>query len=744
MSNEHNQQYFGYTTDQNTQLMQYRQNMYRLRAHMPPEDQQGMDPAHYDNSQAQQLPLNPDTPTPGADSPEYKSHGLWEQIMARVNGANADGLQKVGDDFQAISTILTDLAKNITDSSNALYNGDGGGGWQSPAADAFMMKGPGATLKSINDWQTAADQNSMGMYAVASAVRTAQSQINGGYPDYVQKVNQAIYWLKRINMTPADGGGFQIQIGGGGSGTHMIKIPGLSGTQYRPSSDNSVTLYDNQGNLSDYSSQLDWMAEKKNQFVGDAEAIAYYYSRDARTYESTMATSVSTAMSNYLYNGTSTKYEGPEDAVRDDPMEAQVRRFNNMRNSVPSGPPSINTNALNNQQKNLQQAQDQQKHLQDIQNQQKHLQEIQNQQKQLQQLQQQQHQLQQLQQQVPNPAQANVQTPPNAPTVDPALLAANAQLAANAANLGNVPVAPSANGLNAQANGLTANQAAFNKPSLSRPNLSSPESMGNRPPANTGFNKGKVLGNKRLNRPQGMGNEEGEGAGRTGNQRPMSPGMNKKKQDQGLRPGSPGNLGSEELGSMPNRPSTSPVLDGKRMSRPSFGTGEGEEGGRLGSTRPGSNPSVLNNRARKDTKGGGAEQQYGYRTEELATPKEPGAIAPIIDGRAAQLRPGAPTSFEEVPTELRGARGLGSDAIGRPASRPTTEAELTGRRQQQPAEKKKFDPSEAADYQEFLEMRQQLRGEEAWTVETPGGPVIASQPEQPVRREEAGPMLGAL
>jgi hypothetical protein len=134
------------------------------------------------------------------DYGRQKSENSVEHIKKRIMGQNADAAAALGDQWDHVVTFIDNIAASIRNETDALRNGTGhtGGpgakGWHSPAADAFLARGPGATLKSLDDWRDMAVRNRDVMHAMAGVIRQRQVDFADFYDRYrrtmVAKMNE--------------------------------------------------------------------------------------------------------------------------------------------------------------------------------------------------------------------------------------------------------------------------------------------------------------------------------------------------------------------------------------------------------------------------------------------------------------------------------------------------------------------------------------------------------------------------
>ncbi|MEH1130092.1 hypothetical protein [Micromonospora sp. CPCC 206061] len=262
-------QYFGYSTATNEQLTEARRMAARMgediRHYPPPTSGEYIEPTpdfrkKYGGGQ-----------TPGEETRAFYADGI-EQIYDRIMSQDAVQIRQLAERWYQINQVLDDLrirvrtaAVNLSDGGD----GDGGtGGWTGAGAKAFLARGPGATLKSIDDWEQAALANWQGANALADTIVARQAEMENLYEQYKSSMTS---WSSRFFETRTD----DIKT--------IDDIP--------PGS----TLADN---------YITHMREAQGAWHFQAQDIQY---KMAREYWS--------VMSEKFTGGTATVYEGPSDAV---------------------------------------------------------------------------------------------------------------------------------------------------------------------------------------------------------------------------------------------------------------------------------------------------------------------------------------------------------------------------------------------------------------------------------------------
>lgn len=723
---------FGYNPADNTE----RNRMIQAAVHDPDvRTGQVPPPTRYDPGSP---PINIDysgptgRPTPSANSDAYKQlGGTMESIYPRIMGINVGQLQLVADQWASIQKLLQDVKTDIGTHSDDLSQH----GWQSKAASAFLARGPGATMKSTEDWRAAADRNATGMKQVVGAIQDAQRTIQQQYDTYQQQMATVMAALKTpdgiMKLANLGQGGFSEYHHGFLWLDEGFRVNGQDldlnndGRGYGNSStggpQSRYPLFDDNGNLNTElkANNPTAFSQALANYKHDLMEIAYALSAPARRTESSLAGKVSTATSNNLASGYADSYEGPRNAVLDNPL-APPSVTPPGSPSAPSAPAAPHAPRAPNT-PNAPKAPDAPSAMFT---------------------------------KAPPTVPTNTATPNAAPPPPPA-----APGAPNAAPPGVPPVAPgmpvaatptylSTAGPAGTAAGTPGPPAApgrgapgsspFARPSgATRPTLGGASEEGaGRLPASPNLGKSRVLGQRNAKTPGTPAEAE---SSRAGMRTPANPGASRgralRRRPGGKQDGMPAPVETDDLSST-DQPTTAPVLDGRHAQFSPPRPTNTELGSRPGTSRPGSTPGVLNNRPKAEAKKDDRAVRSappGTWDEHLAPPR-PNTTSVVKAPAAA--RSSGPANLNEIPEQLRGAHGLGQQAAvnrlaGQPAVEPGTRRTGTKTR---PEERRTV-------AQELAEIRQAL-GEDAWMVDTPGGAVIENQTDQR-RPAQAGPAIGA-
>lgn len=175
--------YFGYSTNRNTRLLDLWETGRRMGEdlrHYPPR--QGDGPPGWTRDPSN-LNLNDEDARRS-----WSNNNSVELIYDRVMAQNPEDVERMGAQWQKLADALGALADRIRLIANGLrYGGDGspdGTGWTGAGADAFLARGPGATIKSLDDWTEAAQINADGAMLLADSIRHHQEIFQRRYQEY--------------------------------------------------------------------------------------------------------------------------------------------------------------------------------------------------------------------------------------------------------------------------------------------------------------------------------------------------------------------------------------------------------------------------------------------------------------------------------------------------------------------------------------------------------------------------------
>jgi hypothetical protein len=190
--------YFGYETYQNEDLMENRRMARRMGediTHYPPPsgDETYIEPTpNFDEQFGEGL-------SPGEETRAYYANGI-EQIYKRIMSQDPVVLHQLADQWFELNQVLDDLRTRVLKAATNLKEGGdgagGNGGWAGAGADAFLARGPGATLKSIDDWEQASFQNWMGTLALGGVISQRRGEMAALWSQYKEAmVTQSNMWL---------------------------------------------------------------------------------------------------------------------------------------------------------------------------------------------------------------------------------------------------------------------------------------------------------------------------------------------------------------------------------------------------------------------------------------------------------------------------------------------------------------------------------------------------------------------
>ena len=622
------------------------------------------------------------SPTPKPDGNFHYDYDYDEQKLSSplhdiqnirlvIKAQKPGSISALADYWVKAAQLLDAVQKTVSDNANALHGGDknGFGGWTSPAANEFLRWGPGATLYSLKQWTDAANANVRALRKLSEAVSQAHTDIDVAWQSYVDeaKADKASLlkgWAYDPSTLPLD---------------QQKKLPG-------PAADLMSQIYEHQTAI--------W-----RKWSVKAQGIAYELSQKYYA-----------QLEGDLAEGRGTRFEGPSNAVVDNPMTAAMPGppggspgaapppGASARAPGPKAPPPRHGPAPKAPPSKAPPAKTPPTSL---------------------------HQLAELAHQVPAPSAPPPSVGPDSPQPLP-LAPPNSLLLSpsTAALLGLAPPPAAApRGLFANSPGLTP-AAGSVRGLLSRQGVLR---AGAAPTANESTSP-PALGRAGLGRP-GMARLARSGDPESmGGRRPGARGMTP---EDTARPGAPA-TGEQELFGRGSTGATAPVLGGRRTTGvPRTATGE-QAPTRAGAGRPGTTPPVVKgSTSRRDqarpVSHSPADEAFGGQ------PVQPGATSPILGSPAARLRGPAPAEpLDAIPRGLRGAR-----ITGRTAPAQSGPSELSTRRRAHP-DRTRIDelrPATEADATPVI-------GDEAWAVDTPGGPVLTGHTEQSGYVAQHRPTLG--
>ncbi|GIG57035.1 hypothetical protein Lfu02_14070 [Longispora fulva] len=667
-------QYYGYSPGGNEELQRNR----RLARHT------GDDVDHYTpDSSGDEYAATPKIDHGHMRSDDYEgmskiAGNSIEKIYKRVMAQDSGGVREAAWQWSDVEDLIDHLSTQIRTQTDTLRAGNGAEhpGWHSPGADAFLARGPGATLMSLNDWHDAARNNFLGMLSLAGKIDEFQGKMQTLFDRYKAAIvnDSKLFFANGMNS--------------------------FEGSPQPPSDYTKVDVAACQRALT---ASNNWAVKDKYiSFMRDTELRFTVMAQDLE-YE--MGQGYWQVMNNDLRGGTATVYEGPNNAVRTANMPGQKL----MTLSVPSrpgGPPGSQFNH-----------------------------------------------------QPPSPTKAPVKPPPQVkpdlahpPSVgdptklpdpnklhdldqlrDPSKVLDPSKLhdPGKLPGIGELPVQPPGLGLDQPSLSLAGGRQTptvksgllGRTPSVSAPpeapglGRSLSQTSGGAPSVPPAMAKGgaKV---SRPTGPQDAARQQANGPGM-----PPSSVLGKSGRTKPGQPAAPEGPEGRSPGATPK--GTTPSVLGGRRSGARVGQ---DQTGTPGSTRPGTSPSVLGKNRDRDRQGSSGGPGAPLEDVFLRPVTEAGATAPVLRRSGAVGRLVA--DLGEVPEGLR-------------ASRPVVNspAELAARKSAAQASREERDRQSRDD--DYDAIQSMLSGETPWTVETPGGAVIANTPHPaPVPTHEPKPVLG--
>jgi hypothetical protein len=270
--------YFGYTTGGNDRLMDARRSAHHTgddASHYPvPESGDYIEPTpNFDQQFGEGI-------SPGEELQNFYANNI-EVIYKRIMSQDPVVIRRLADQWFDVNRVLDDLRIRVLNSAKALQDGgDGAGGnagWSGAGARAFLAAGPGATLKSIDDWEDVAYNTWMGTLTLAGAMETRRGQMEALWQRYkAAMVSKTQMWLD-------DAHNYDNRV-------------------YPPARFGSID--DIPAGSYEADQYVKWMREAQLWWNGEAQKLQYGMARD---YWSVMSEE---------YGVRGTVYEGPTDAVR--------------------------------------------------------------------------------------------------------------------------------------------------------------------------------------------------------------------------------------------------------------------------------------------------------------------------------------------------------------------------------------------------------------------------------------------
>jgi hypothetical protein len=210
--------------------------------------------------------------------------GSIQNVRLRIKSQKPGSISQLADWWIKAAQLLDQVWYTVAENAERLHNGNtaGFGGWNSPAADEFLKWGPGATLYSIDQWRTAAYTNVDAFRQLAADVDQAHHDIDALWHEYQRKDAEAQgRWLHSWTNGQTDVPDITtVQPGDGGYGDAQQIL----------------------GHMYDERTMIWREYSLKAQHQIQDLAHKYYHQLDSR-----------------LYDGKGTTFEGPRNAVYDPP-----------------------------------------------------------------------------------------------------------------------------------------------------------------------------------------------------------------------------------------------------------------------------------------------------------------------------------------------------------------------------------------------------------------------------------------
>src|SRR5579859_5957647 len=229
-----------------------------------------------------------------------------EVINQRVMAQSSAQVRLAATQWAAVVALLEEIRDHLVQQTDFLRDGgDGHGpGWRSAAAAEFLKMGPGATLKSVHDWHEAAVANQQGLTQLATVIDNYQSYETKGmeylYLWYLDAIYQAQdAWLSTVkNYTELMGRPSQ-----------WPPTPQMLEQAYQKLERGPKVLRDD--------------------FIDSVRRAAMEWAVKAQHLEYAMAQAYLGVLGQYFHEGSSTLFEGPQNAVDapDKPFSVNLPAF---------------------------------------------------------------------------------------------------------------------------------------------------------------------------------------------------------------------------------------------------------------------------------------------------------------------------------------------------------------------------------------------------------------------------------
>ena len=186
--------YYGYNSGYNDKLTELRQLGHHLGENLTKYDTPD-GASYFDDYQATYKPQN-SNPNGRPSKAGYDYHNKKdsygrtgasgsgvEAIYHRLMAQDPDKVQALITHWQGIATALDDVMREIKTKSDGMSKS-----WVSPGASQFLTLGPGAAMKSVNDWQLSATSTATGLQHLYDALVAQQTKIEQLYQQYTNEV----------------------------------------------------------------------------------------------------------------------------------------------------------------------------------------------------------------------------------------------------------------------------------------------------------------------------------------------------------------------------------------------------------------------------------------------------------------------------------------------------------------------------------------------------------------------------
>ncbi|MFG1922430.1 hypothetical protein [Cryptosporangium sp. NPDC048952] len=190
-----NGDYYGYDSADNTKLADLRYQGRHMGENFTEYGDSSVGSSHFEGYRQTYKPPSGGDP----NDPSSTNYDYWSKKDAYGRtGASGDGVEAIyhrimaqdPDKVQALMTHWRGVAEALSAVSDTIKAKTDGvsSKWQSPGASQFMALGPGAAMKSVNDWYLAAIQTAVALSVVHGSLIQNRALITALYNEYKAEV----------------------------------------------------------------------------------------------------------------------------------------------------------------------------------------------------------------------------------------------------------------------------------------------------------------------------------------------------------------------------------------------------------------------------------------------------------------------------------------------------------------------------------------------------------------------------